>query len=121
MVGEAVKDYTEPWGSEVGDGWMPTVLETHARLKHLDAGYTIDQIKEKFGGLRYYFTPSADCPEIVGDIMYDVVNVAEWRCGRLCELCGEPGDLRADGWYKTLCNEHHEEREVAKIARRSAP
>jgi hypothetical protein len=113
-----MREYTEPWGSEVGDGWMPVVLDTHAKLKHLDAGYTIDQIKEKFGGLRYYFTPSSDCPEIVGEIMYDVVAIAEVICSRRCELCEQPGELREGGWYKTLCNEHHEEREIAILARR---
>jgi hypothetical protein len=111
-----MSEYTEPQGWEVGDGWMPLVKEVHTKLKHLDPNYTILQIKEKFGGLRYYFSPSPDCPEVVRDIMLDVTNVAEHRSTYLCELCGKHGELRDGGWYKTLCNEHHEEREVKAIA-----
>jgi len=25
---------------------------------------------------------------------------------RICEVCGQPGELREDSWIKTVCDEH---------------
>lgn len=41
------------------NSWYPIIKETHDRLTKLIPGYNIAQIKEKFGGLRYYI----DFPE----------------------------------------------------------
>lgn len=41
------------------DPWYPAISHAHERLSSLIPGYNISQIKEKFGGLRYYF----DYPE----------------------------------------------------------
>lgn len=103
--------YDEPWGDEVGEGWMPHVLECHRQLKHLDNEYLISQIKQKLGGLRYYFSPSVACDDLTSDIMDSVVRAAEYSCSYTCELCGHAGTLRNNhGWYKTLCDEHTSER-----------
>ncbi len=40
------------------EDWYPFIINCHKELHAIDANYTIFQIKEKFGGLRYYFTPS---------------------------------------------------------------
>ena len=96
--------YTEPYGDETGEGWQSIIADTHKRLRHLDPGYTILQIKEKFGGLRYYFAQSKNIDPITWEIMEDVVIAAELRCSRICEHCGAPGEPRAGGWIKTLCD-----------------
>ncbi len=44
------------------DEWYPVILKAHKELSALFPGYNIDQIKEKFGGLRYYVSPGS-CPE----------------------------------------------------------
>jgi hypothetical protein len=44
----------------VGAGWQPLIDELDRQLRELDPDYMVLQIKEKFGGLRYYVTPSAD-------------------------------------------------------------
>ena len=99
--------YEQPWGDEVGEGWGPIVMECHRQLKHLDPGYRISQIKQKFGGLRYYFDSSYDFENIIHDVMDSVVQAAEARCAYTCEVCGTGGRLRNNsGWYKTLCDEH---------------
>ena len=36
--------------------WYPVLASTHRTLNELIPGYNISQIKNKFGGLRYYFT-----------------------------------------------------------------
>lgn len=38
--------------------WADLLREAHAQLEELAPGYNIAQIKDKFGGLRYYW----DCP-----------------------------------------------------------
>jgi hypothetical protein len=54
------------------------------------------QVKEKFGGLRFY---ADDVPE-AGE---DLIRKAEGDSYHICEECGEPGKLRAKGWWKTRC------------------
>jgi hypothetical protein len=99
--------YEQPWGDEVGEGWQTAVMQCHQQLKHLDSDYRISQIKEKFGGLRYYFVSSYDAGYIVHDIMDAVVHVAEYRCSITCEVCGADGKIRHNfGHAKTLCNIH---------------
>lgn len=107
-------DYLEPYGDEVGEGWAPIVLKCHRQLKHLDPEYGIVQIKEKFGGLRYYYESSYDFGNIINDIMDSVVKAAEYNCSISCEVCGSAGSLRMNsGWYKTLCEEHTSEHRSA--------
>ena len=61
---------------------------------------TLDQVKEKFGTLRFYYTG--------GDSVIDgMVRMAESMSGVMCEECGTPGERRGGGWVRTLCD-HHE-------------
>lgn len=57
------------------------------------------QVKEKFGGLRFY-TNSGD------DIIYAYISMAESMSYRTCEVCGSPGKVYRDGWHTTLCSTH---------------
>jgi len=103
--------YTEPFGSECGEGWHRIILDTHNKLKYVDPNYTIVQIKEKFGGLRYYFDASVEYGSIQQHIMDDIVRAAEHEASITCEKCGEQGwdkgvETRSDrGWYYTYCKE----------------
>ena len=56
----------------------------------------IDQIKEKFGGMRFYYSG--------GDKKVDgMVTFASYLCSKTCEVSGEKGELCSNGgWYKTL-------------------
>ncbi len=60
----------------------------------------IDQIKEKFGSLRYYYTGG-------DEYIAGMVDLVEELSTRICERCGKPGKIRTGGWLKTLCDEHH--------------
>lgn len=64
----------------------------------------VEQIKEKFGGLRFYYQGGDD--HISG-----MVRMAEMWAGRSCEECGKPGERRSGGWIRTLCDEHEAERQ----------
>jgi hypothetical protein len=71
-----------------GDGWKEIIDHTHEKLKYIDPDYKIAQIKEKFGGLRYYFDTSLYYGSIPHEIMEDIVRAAEYEASRTCELCG---------------------------------
>jgi hypothetical protein len=60
---------------------------------------TVAQIKEKFGGLRFYY--SGGDAEISG-----MVRMAESWAAHSCETCGAPGERRSGGWIKTMCDTH---------------
>jgi hypothetical protein len=56
-----------------------------------------DQIKEKFGGLRIYYSGGDDYVE-------GVVGMAEEYSYKVCEVCGNSGKPNKGGWITTLCN-----------------
>lgn len=62
------------------------------------------QIKEKFGGLRFYYDGGDDTIE-------GMVSMAESWAAHTCETCGKPGKSRGGGWIRTLCDEHEAERQ----------
>lgn len=57
------------------------------------------QIKEKFGGLRFY-VHGAD------STIHNYITMAESMSYRMCEVCGAPGKVYRDGWHTTLCPVH---------------
>ena len=94
------------WGKwiDCGKGWYPLVVETDQKLAALDPGYEVHQIKEKFGGLRYYHQfVTEDSDHEAG---WKIEQEAENRSFTICETCGAPGKTRPCGWIKTLCDEH---------------
>ena len=63
----------------------------------------IVQVKEKYGGLRFYIEG--------GTVeMANYIDFAEALSLHVCEECGAPGDTRNNSWVKTLCERHHRER-----------
>lgn len=59
--------------------WEDLLIETDEKLAALDPAYTIVQVKEKFGGLRYYFSPSEGTNEDVAQQMREITWAAEAR------------------------------------------
>lgn len=83
-------------------GWWQLVFDCDAEMSRIDPNYTIFQIKEKFGQLRYYFQTTD--PEVLGS-MNSVVRHYETLSVHVCEKTGKPGQLmKKDGVYKTLCD-----------------
>lgn len=97
------------WGFECGDGWHPIIFSLCSNIQiHLDwinrNGVVVeqvvaDQVKEKFGGLRFYYTGGDST--IMG-----FVTMAESWAAQTCEVCGAPGRLRGRGWIYTACDTH---------------
>jgi hypothetical protein len=60
-----------------------------------------DQIKEKYGGLRIYFSGGDDYVE-------GLVSMTEAISYKTCEVCGDKGECNKSGWFTTLCPTHRE-------------
>lgn len=91
-------------------GWQPIIEQLHADLLALDPDYTVEQIKEKFGGLRYYVSMNL-VPN--HDEAYRLIAEAEEKSETVCEFCGELGKPRSPngrGWIKTTCDACHQAR-----------
>jgi hypothetical protein len=113
------KMFAEPYGGFCcGEGWWPILEELCGQIQHhinwknkqseVVPQVTVGQIKEKFGGLRFYYSGGDD--EISG-----MVRMAESWASRSCETCGAPGTRREGGWLKTLCDHHEAERQAARV------
>ena len=92
----------ELFGIECGPGWASLYEPLMKMCK--EEGVEIHQIKEKFGGLRFYTGPASE-------ELNACISIAEMQSYDICEECGEPGELRGGGWIRTLCDIHAEGRE----------
>lgn len=80
-----------------GEGWKTIINDLCTQIKALGLpNLRVVQIKEKFGGLRFY-VDGAD------NAVYDLIAEAEKKASQTCELCGAPGKEREGGWYATMC------------------
>jgi hypothetical protein len=95
------------WGFDCGDGWFWIIHNLCECIqRHIDNTHphppqvVVDQVKEKFGVLRFYFSNGDD--DVAG-----MVQFAEWLSGVTCEACGNT-DTDTIGsttkvWIKTCC------------------
>ena len=94
------------WGVDVGDGWYSLLDEVCAKLVALHPNIRADQVKEKYGTLRFYIGSEGEVPHDIMDKAYDLEIEYENRSATICEDCGQPGLLRGSGWVRTLCDAH---------------
>lgn len=101
------------FGFDCGDGWFDLIDTLCKRMQnHIDwerkhpkphdekiEQVVAAQVKEKFGGLRFYYDGG-------DDIIYGMVKMAEEMSYNICEECGNKGRLRTNGWIRTRCDEH---------------
>lgn len=86
---------------DVGEGWHPLLMRLHEQLITVRAGYSVDQVKEKYGTLRVYLSGG------YSPYLETLVERAERESATICEYCGQPGQIRGDrSWVKTLCEDH---------------
>lgn len=120
----------DAFGIDTGDGWyqllydmckeITEVLETAEEPVHI----VVDQIKEKYGTLRFYYHFEGLKPEIqavdfmglgsmrimpgrddVHQKISEIVVKYEDISGEVCETCGREGAVRTDlQWIRTLCD-----------------
>ncbi|AWM92544.1 hypothetical protein DJ564_17865 [Pseudomonas sp. 31-12] len=93
------------FGFECGDGWL-VLLDTLCGeiQRHVDANNLLQvearQVKEKYGGLRFYYTGG-------DDIIHELVKLAEDLSNITCDICGGAASSEViQGWVVTRCNLH---------------
>lgn len=118
---KSIKESCMAWGCEHGNGWFDILsslcwmIKQHEdnivwRKKYLQENepeklsqepeyfpVKFDQIKEKFGTLRVYFSGGDDYVE-------GLISMAEAISGKICETCGNKGEPSKGGWIMTLCD-----------------
>lgn len=115
--GKSPQESCLSFGFEHGDGWYELIgdllkeLDNYTRDK--DFHVIADQIKEKFGTLRFYYHFSKD--HVVDEDFYAVRGIVsryEALSGQTCEKTGDKGKLCSrgpGGWMKTLSPEKAKE------------
>ena len=130
----AVTETAMCWGFGCGDGWYNILnalmgnIQNHIDWKEKQRNWaidfnskaaqeemrvvpesipqvTLDQVKEKFGTLRFYYTGG-------DDYIRGLVSMAESMSAVTCETCGNPGKQTRGGWIRTLCEEHAKPKQV---------
>ena len=105
----------EMFNIECGDGWkelyQPLIdfVENYNK-EHINdepkSCLEITQIKEKFGGLRFYWC-GENIPSNIVVQLHEMVQNAEEMSYKTCETCGSKKNvgLTIDGWYTTICED----------------
>ena len=108
------------FGFECGDGWFDLVYELCKQIKDCYKGvipeeFYVTQVKEKFGGLRFYISGA---PMAV----HDMIDQAEKKSFAICEHCGQPGKYRDDlPWILTLCDSCLDKHVLKSLGRERKP
>ena len=104
------------WGFACGDGWFNILDQLMGNIQHhidwknkkeeVVPQVTLDQVKEKFGTLRFYYSGG-------DDVIDGMVRMAESMSGVTCEECGSPGKRVGGGWVRTMCEPCEDKRTAA--------
>lgn len=88
------------YGFSCGDGWYDIIRECAKKLSALDPTIVAEQVKEKFGTLRFYIDQGSDAA-------YTIIDEAEHKSEVTCDVCGAPGITRPiRSWLSTKCDTH---------------
>ena len=95
------------YGIETGNGWYDLIEKLSLKLEQILLSmpeeerkrYRAIQVKQKFGGLRFYF--SNYTPEISSHIVE-----AENKSMFICEVCGEAGEMIGSAIMRVRCAIH---------------
>jgi len=96
------------FGFECGDGWFDllwtllTEIEKSlaAEPKEVVDNFSVVQVKEKYGTLRFYCNGTTDAID-------SLISAAEDVSEKTCEACGQPGEIRPGGWISVQCWDHY--------------
>jgi len=95
-------------GFECDDGWYRLIDNLCGCIQsYLDANCENNQamqvvavqLKEKLGTLHFYYRGG-------DELIAGMVWFAEYLSSSICEVCGEPGQIRRRGWISVLCDRH---------------
>jgi hypothetical protein len=113
-------------GFTIGNGWFDLVyklskdIENELSKMPKKSRPTLSQVKEKFGGLRWYMSHCEADDQPVKDALKNIeslIKKAENESLKTCEWCGKPGTSECNYkgyWIKVLCLDCHNKRENGK-------
>lgn len=95
--------------SYVGKGWHQLISDLIKDIqnelsKTPELTLEVYQVKEKFGGLRFYVGVQEDYNLPIE--IWNIISFYEDQSNSICEVCGELGKPTKKGWIKTLCEKH---------------
>ena len=131
-----IENIFQAFGYECSDGWYELLRSLCSEIvsAYEEVGQpvdiVIDQIKEKFGTLRFYYhfkgqKPGIETIDLLGmgslriskgdtplcSKIAAIVTKWEDKSTTVCEKCGKPGKLRKDRpWIRTLCDDCNQSR-----------
>lgn len=85
------------FGIECDDGWYDLIWKLCEELEKLKFEGKVTQVKEKFGGLRFYVSTA-------NQEQFDLIYNYEEKSFNICETCGKEGKLNRGSWLKVLCD-----------------
>jgi hypothetical protein len=102
---------------EINEGWKELVEEITSKIEVVNNKYSPSsyiraaQVKQKFGGLRYYISIE-EIDEQDVRYVYDMIAEAEKRSFTICEYCSSPAKNTTGRHYhvETVCDEHRTSR-----------
>jgi hypothetical protein len=107
----SIQDSCMAWGFECGDGWYDLIYQLSKDLMAVSDKVRAVQVKEKYGGLRFYFTYSDHVSKAVDKKVFSLISKAEKESYKICEHCGSRDNVKqTQGWIVTLCGECMEKR-----------
>ncbi len=111
-------------GFDCGDGWFDLIWTLSQQIE--DAARRVGlkpqsnewpettQVKQKMGMLRFYL----DNPT---EAMTKLIDKAEERSAKTCEICGNLGSTSKSFLVKTLCDKHEKEKLLESFIVRKMP
>lgn len=106
------------FGFECGNGWFDLIDNLSTEIEKICEKNNVEppqivQVKEKFGGLRYY---SGGINRKVSKEVFDLIIKAEELSFKICERCGSVNNVtqNSKGWRKSLCEKCRQQDEQSK-------
>jgi hypothetical protein len=87
------------YGSHMGfvnRGWFKIIDQLCTDMIANGWDKDLHQVKEKFGGLRFYVGGA-------NEVCHGLTDAAEGESLKTCEECGKPGHPHGRGWIRTTC------------------
>lgn len=98
--GDSRPNLYSSWSVSASTGWNKLIYELVVDIVNMGWSRHVCQVKEKFGGLRFYIGSA-------NQQIFDRINKAECDSFEICEICGKEGHLCSNGgWLQTCCVEH---------------
>ena len=90
------------WGIDTGDGWydlidnLCSVIQFWVKYNE-EPQVEASQVKEKFGGLRFYTSGHSD-------FVNGLITLTEHLSKNTCSVCGSVKNItKTKGWIRTVC------------------